>query len=525
MALLILGSPPLVIQVFPLPPLPTRGFTAFLVRRASLFYMVCLLGLVSLSLAACGQQKSTAQVTGLPDFSALVASNNASVVNITAIAPLTAISDAETDSNSEADLLPEQPNAGEDLLNQFLNKLFEFYDAPPPSSEGDDADAPATMAPEEPETQNGSGFILSQDGYILTNQHVIDGAAQIFVRLADGRELKARVTGSDQTGDIALLKIDADHLKPVVIGNSDAVKPGQWAVAIGSPFGFDHSVTAGVISAKGRALPGDDDQRYVPFLQTDVAINPGSSGGPLFNTQGQVIGINAQILTETGGYNGMSFAIPINYAMQVVEQLKKGGTVARGFLGVQIQSLDRLMAQAMGMDRPQGALVTGFVAGSPAALSALQPGDVITSANGQRIEDSTDLPLIIGVLPPGAAVKLTVLTQGKSHAVDVVLGALPQSSPSLIESMKSHDLIVDNYGLLLTETDGQVRIKAIEPNGPAAAAGLQTQDVILTMNRVSLHSLADAEAAFKQAKQDQPNAILIQRGDAQHFVALSLHSD
>jgi serine protease Do len=502
--------------------LPSSALPAFFPELRVLPRLSVLLALVfALNLTACSDQKSTAQVTGLPDFSALVAANNDSVVNITAITPLAAMPDA--------DAAERPPSARGDLLNQFFNQFFGFNGAAPSAPNGTGADAPSDNDSDngsvQPDTNNGSGFILSQDGYILTNQHVIDGATTVFVRLADGRELKAQVKGSDQAGDIALLKIDADHLKPVVIGNSDGVKPGQWAVAIGSPFGFDHSVTAGVVSAKGRALPGDADQRYVPFLQTDVAINPGSSGGPLFNTQGQVIGINAQILTESGGYNGLSFAIPINYAMQVAEQLKKSGVVERGFLGVQIQSLDRSMAQAMGMDRPQGALITGFVAGSPAAQSDLQPGDVITAANGHLIVESSDLPQTIGVLPPGAQVKLTVLTQGKPHTVDVQLGVLPKYTPTQIQPMKSHDLIVDNYGLLLTDEAGQIRIKAVEPQGPADAAGLKAQDILLSLNRQPLNSLAAAETAFKDAEKDKPNAVLIRRGNTQHFLALSLQPD
>ncbi len=504
-----------MIHRFLISALPVLSPTALKRLRALPFFTLLLAFVFTLNLTACGNQKSTAEVTGLPDFSALVAANNDSVVNITAIPPLAAMPDAAATESP--------PSARDDLLNQFFNQFFGFNGAAPSSPEGGDSSADSGSG--EPDTNNGSGFILSSDGYILTNQHVIDGATTVFVRLADGRELKAEVKGSDKAGDIALLKINADHLKPVLIGNSDKVKPGQWAVAIGSPFGFDHSVTAGVVSAKGRALPGDADQRYVPFLQTDVAINPGSSGGPLFNTQGQVIGINAQILTESGGYNGLSFAIPINYAMQVAEQLKKSGVVERGFLGVQIQSLDRSMAQAMGMDRPRGALITGFVGGSPAAQSDLQPGDIITAANGHLIMESSDLPQTIGVLPPGAQVKLSVLTQGKPHTVDVQLGVLSKNTPSQIQPMKSHDLIVDNYGLLLTDEAGQIRIKAVEPQGPADAAGLKAQDIVLSLNRQPLNSLAAAETAFKNAEKDKPNAVLIRRGNTQHFLALSLQPD
>ncbi|MDA3877549.1 MAG: Do family serine endopeptidase [Halothiobacillus sp.] len=463
-------------------------------------------------LTGCNDQASTAQVHGLPDFSGLVAANNDSVVNVRAIVPLSAISD-----NGDG---VKTPSANDKHLDEFFRQFFGFNGQTPPSG-----DAPNAAPPAKPESSSGSGFILSSDGYILTNEHVVDGASEVFVRLLDGREFRAKVQGSDLAGDIALLKIDAKDLHPVKLGNSDEVKPGQWAVAIGSPFGFDHSVTAGVISAKGRSLPGEAGQRYVPFLQTDVAINPGSSGGPLFNVNGEVVGINSQIFTESGGYNGLSFAIPINYAMQVVDQLKRFGKVERGFLGVQIQSVDRAMASALGLDRPTGALITGFIAASPAEKSDLQPGDVILSANGEPITESSDLPQVIGILAPDTEVKLRVLTQGKQHTVVVRLGTLPSHAPAQIQSMKSHDLIINDYGLLLTEESHQIRIKAVEPNGPAAKAGLSAQDILLTFNQHPLDSLEAAQQAFNTAKKDEPNAVLIRRGDQQHFLSLSTQPD
>ncbi|ANJ68300.1 hypothetical protein A9404_05350 [Halothiobacillus diazotrophicus] len=473
--------------------------------------LVPLTGLV----VGCNEQAPTAQVRGLPDFSALVAANNDSVVNVRAIVPLPAMSD---DAQSD-----KAPSKDDKNLDEFFRQFFGFNGQTPPADGGSGQTAPP--APPKPESSSGSGFVLSSDGYILTNEHVVDGASEVFVRLLDGREFRAKVRGIDVPGDIALLKIDAKGLRPVKLGNSDLVKPGQWAVAIGSPFGFDHSVTAGVISAKGRSLPDEADQRYVPFLQTDVAINPGSSGGPLFNVNGAVVGINSQIFTESGGYNGLSFAIPINYAMQVVDQLKRFGKVERGFLGVQIQSVDRAMASALGLDRPTGALITGFIAASPAEKSDLQPGDVILSANGEPITESSDLPQVIGVLPPDSDVKLRVLTQGKQHTVVVRLGTLPTDAPAQVQSMKSHDLIINDYGLLLTEEAHQIRIKAVAPNGPAAKAGLSAQDILLTFNQRPLDSLAAAEAAFNAARKDAPNAVLIRRGDQQHFLALSAQPD
>lgn len=473
------------------------------VRR--LFWFAVVLT-VAAQLSACGDQKSQAQVTGLPDFSALVAANNASVVNVSTIIPLAAIPDTQAGNDSK--------------LNEFFQHFFGFNGSVPGGST-----PPESSPPTAPESSSGSGFVLSRNGEIVTNEHVIDGASQIYVRLADGREFSARVLGSDKAGDIALLKIDARDLRPVRIGNSDQVRPGQWAVAIGSPFGFDHSVTAGVVSAKGRSLPGEDNQGYVPYLQTDVAINPGSSGGPLFNVKGEVIGINAQILTESGGYNGLSFSIPINYALQVVDQLKQRGKVSRGFLGVQIQSLNREMAQAMGLDRAKGALITGFVSGSPAEQSALQPGDIIISANGHPIAESADLPQTIGVLPPGSNVRLEVLTNGKLHTVSIRLAGLPQHAMSTVQPMKFHDLIVEDYGLLLTDDGGTIRVKAVEPDSPAAKAGLLAQDILLRLNQSALNSLNAAQRAFESAHKDKPNAVLIRRKDQQQYVALSLQAD
>lgn len=468
---------------------------------------------LSLTLVGCGDQHAGA-VTGLPDFSGLVKANNASVVNVTAILPLAALPDSPSGAPRSNQKMPDEHSP----LEQFFQQFFGF-------NGGGSATPTPPEAPAEPENNSGSGFIIDSSGDILTNAHVIEGATQIFVRLADGREFKARVVGRDEGGDIALLNIEAKDLKPVRLGNSDQVLPGQWAVAIGSPFGFDHSVTAGVISAVGRALPDEADQRYVPFLQTDVAINPGSSGGPLFNVQGQVIGINSQIFTESGGYDGLSFAIPINYALGIVKQLKTQGSVSRGFLGVQVQSLTREMAAAMGINRVYGALVTGFVSGSPAEKSELQPGDIITAVNGQPIHESADLPQRVGLLLPGTVVKLTVFNQGKTQTVRVTLGHLPKVESPLIQSMKSDDLIVDNYGLLLTESNQEVRVKAVEPEGPAARAGLAVQDVLLSLNRQPIDSLNAAQSAFLAAHADIPNAVLIRRGSEQHFVALSLRAD
>ena len=452
--------------------------------------------LVLLSLAGCSADKPTGAVTGLPDFSGLVSANNASVVNINAIKELPALPRAK-DERSMGDL---------------LKKFFGQQGTP-------------KQAPQQPERMSGSGFIISDDGYVLTNEHVIDRAAAIYVRLTDGRVFKAKVIGSDSRGDIALLKIDAAHLKPVALGDSDRVRPGQWAVAIGSPFGFDHSVTAGIISAKGRSLPSENNETYVPFIQTDVAINPGNSGGPLFDVHGRVIGINAQIFTESGGYNGLSFAIPINYAMQVVEQLKTSGSVQRGFLGVRIQPVSRGLAEALGLDRPAGALIAGFVSGSPAEKADLQVGDVILAVNERPIKESDDLPQIIGLLAPGSKVMLKVLRDGKTRQVNLRLATLPEHLAGLGQTMKSEDLVLDAYGLLLTQSkDRHVAIKAVQPGSVAAAADLKPGDVLVSINRQAINTLKQVSALIKANPKGAPLLLLLRRDGQQHYLTLESHS-
>src|SRR5690554_2077129 len=269
----------------------------------------------------------------------------------------------------------------------------------------------------------GSGFIISADGYILTNNHVIEGADQILVRLADRSELVAELVGSDPRSDVALLKVDGKDLPTLKIGKSNNLKVGEWVLAIGSPFGFDHSVTAGIVSAKGRSLPNES---YVPFIQTDVAINPGNSGGPLFNLQGEVVGINSQIFTRSGGFMGLSFAIPMEVAMDVVQQLKTSGKVERGWLGVVIQEVNKELAESFKLDKPSGALVAQVMADSPAAAGGLQVGDVIVASNGSPVAMSADLPHLIGAMKPGEVATLQIVRDGKRRTLKVKVGAAPE---------------------------------------------------------------------------------------------------
>ena len=422
-------------------------------------------------LAGCADpedQPPRKQVTGLPDFTTLVEVNAPSVVNVTGVRSLPSLSGA-----------PDEANA-----HDWLKGLF-----------GEENDRlPGPLLPQE---NDGSGFILSEDGYIATNAHVIDGASKVFVRLADSRELAAEVVGVDPIGDIALLKVEAKGLPPVSLGDSDAVRPGQWALAIGSPYGFDQTVTAGIISGLGRHLPSQTTQPYVPFIQSDVAINPGNSGGPLFNTSGQVIGINAQIFTESGAFNGISFAIPINYVVDVIRQIKQTGQVSRGFLGVEVRAVDRQLADRLGMERARGAEVVGTIEGSPAHRSSLARGDVILAVDGVAIGDGADLTGVLGGLMPGSTATLDVRSGAQDRRIEVVLARLPDTvnaPPATLEMPQEPKLVViDSLGMILRPLEeGGVRIGELDPKGPAQLAGLMSGDRVISIDRQPVEGLPQA---------------------------------
>ena len=341
-------------------------------------------------------------VSGLPDFTALVERVAPAVVNVEA--RLGASSQNADDEGGNDDGMP-------DIFRRFFGPGMPMPQRPGPQQGPQQGPRGVAL---------GSGFIISPDGYVLTNAHVVEGADQVTVKLSDRRDYKARVVGTDPQSDVALLKIDAHDLPSVALGDSSTLKPGQWVVAIGSPFGLDHSVTAGVVSAVGRSNPYAD-QRYVPFIQTDVAINRGNSGGPLLNTSGQVVGINSQIFSNSGGYMGVSFAIPIDTAMSAVKQLKATGKVERGQLGVTVQGISAEAAKGLGMNDTRGALVNGVLDGSPAARAGIVSGDVIRRFDGQTIEDASDLPPLVGALAPGAKADVTVLRNGRELNLPVTL--------------------------------------------------------------------------------------------------------
>jgi len=368
----------------------------------------------------------------------------------------------------------------------------------------------------------GSGFIVSPDGYILTNAHVVDHADEVMVRLTDRREYKAKVVGADKQSDVALIKIDGKNLPTVKIGDSRAAKVGEWVVAIGSPYGFDNSVTAGIVSAKSRSLP---DSAYTPFIQTDVAVNPGNSGGPLFNLAGEVIGINSQIYSRTGGYQGLSFAIPIEVAMKVKDQLAKTGHVTRGRLGVTVQEVNATLADSFGLDRPRGALVSSVDAASPAEEGGIQVGDIITRYDGNLIERSSDLPALVADKGPNATASVEVWRKGGAKTLSVATGVAKEER---VASNEQGAATGGRLGLAVrpltreekSENNGHGGLLVEEVSGAAQRAGVQPGDLVLAMNGTPVQSVEQLRE--QAAKSGKHVALLVQRNDRQLFVPIEL---
>ena len=449
---------------------------------------------------------------GLPDFGDLVEQVGPAVVNISVV--------------------QRQQQQASNGQNPFANDPFyDFlrrFGVPMPGMPGQPGMGPRARQ------GIGSGFIVSQDGYVLTNAHVVAGEeddggdaalSEVTVTLIDKREFKATVVGIDRRTDVALLKIDATKLPSVRIGKADDARVGEWVVAMGSPFGFDNTVTAGIISAKARRLP---DETYVPFIQTDVAINPGNSGGPLFNLAGEVIGINSQIYSRSGGFMGISFAIPIDVAMNIKDQLVTHGRVQRGRLGIAIQGVDKDLAQSFGLPDARGALVASVEPGSAAEKAGLQPGDVVLGVDGKQIGESADLPRVIGEKRPGTRIRMEVWRDGRSRDVVATLDELTAdtlastSAPSQVESLNA-DLGLSARALTEQEAS-QLRLRGglvVEGvDGPAARAGIQRGDVILALNNQPVTSVAEFRSLLKSA--GKRFALLIQRGEARIFVPLRL---
>ncbi len=404
----------------------------------------------------------------------------------------------------------------EEDMQEFFRKFF------PPGGPG----RQGGPMQEIPARGAGSGFIVSSDGYILTNAHVVKGADEVVVKLIDKRKFTAKVVGTDERTDVAVLKIVAGDLPTVKLGDPTRLRVGEAVAAIGSPFGFENSVTAGIVSAKGRSLPSEN---YVPYIQTDVPINPGNSGGPLFNMRGEVVGINSQIYSRSGGYQGVSFAIPIDVAMEVAGQLKLGGKVTRGWLGVVIQEVSADLAESFGLDRPRGALVAQVQPDTPAARAGLQPADVILSFDGKVVENSGDLPRMVGMSRPGARTPLTVWRKGKTLPLTVVLGELPVETAQAEGGSRAYS----RGGLALAELDAEQRraldldhgLRVEESTGDAARAGIRAGDVILAVNNARVSSVEDFRKAIAGVPKGKSAAILVRRGDGSLYIPLKISGD
>ncbi|QMT32078.1 Do family serine endopeptidase [Alysiella filiformis] len=432
----------------------------------------------------------------LPDFAQLVSQEGSTVVNIQAV------NEKNPRSNADNDLPNDDP-------------FFEFFKRIVPN-------APDVPEYGEDNGDNfGSGVIISADGYILTNAHVIKGFNKTKVTLNDKREYAAKIIGTDDKTDIALLKIDASDLQFAKIGNPSELKSGEWVAAIGAPFGFDNSVTAGIVSAKNRSLPNES---YTPFIQTDVAINPGNSGGPLFNLAGQVVGINSQIYSRSGGFMGISFAIPIDVAMNVADQLKSTGKVQRGQLGVIIQEVSFDLAKSFGLDKPTGALISKVNSGSPAEKSGLQVGDIIRGVNGEEVRSSNDLPLKIGSSAPGKTITLNIWRKGQKMDVEVTLGAQSDGSNIVKDEQNTQTITGEgvfespNTGLVLASGGDYLVVQ--NATGIAASAGLRRGDIIREVAGMPVRDQTSFTEALGKGGKHIP--ILVQRGSNTIFMALVL---
>ncbi len=451
----------------------------------------------------------SASAQELPDFTVLVEEAAPGVVNI---------STTRTVQSREA---PFQGFGGQELPEIFRHFFGDRFPAPP-----------GGQAPGRPEERQslGSGFIISDEGYILTNAHVVDGADEILVRLNDRRELQAELVGSDERTDVALLKVDAEDLPPLKLGDSDTLRVGEWVAAIGSPFGFDYSVTAGIISAIDRTLPRD---AYVPFIQTDVAINPGNSGGPLFNLDGEVIGINSQIFTRSGGFMGLSFAIPINVAMDVADQLRDDGQVRRGWLGVMIQPVSRDLAESFGMESPSGALIADLDPEGPAARDGLQAGDVILEVDGSRVHDSSTLPRLIGRTAPGSEVALELMRDGERRQLTITVGDWPdaeRATASRPQESRQARLGISVGELERAEREqigieGGVRVREVDPSGAAAAAGIRPGDILVSIDHQAVNDSDQLVEMVGELPSDRAVPVRLFRDGRSMFVALRLSAE
>jgi serine protease Do len=449
----------------------------------------------------------TVHASTLPNFVGLVQDQGKAVVNISTKQKTESLPSGHGDLQ-----IPEIPE--DSPFHEFFEKFF----------------GQIPQVPDQPRVRSlGSGFIISADGYVLTSAHVVENADEIVVRMTDRREMLAKVIGTDKRSDVALLKVDAMDLPYLKPGNPDDLKVGEWVLAIGSPFGFENTATAGIISAKGRSLPNEN---YIPFIQSDVAINPGNSGGPLFNMAGEVVGINAQIYSRSGGYMGLAFSVPIDLAMQVADQLRAGGKVKRGWLGVTIQDVNRELAEALDMEKPFGALVSSILPDSPASTSDLRIQDVIIEYNGKPVRHSSDLPFFVGRTKVGSDANIKVMRGGKIRTVKVTIGQLPDSDLASLDVEESHpektnaallgmnvrDLTKQEKKKL--ELDSGILVLAVDAGSVAATAGIIKGDVILMLNKENIKDVKGFKNIVSTLKKGKSAAILVRRGKGSQFLVL-----
>lgn len=458
-----------------------------------------------------------ASIAGLPDFTELVEKTGPAVVNIRTTEKVKAV--------------PSVPGNDEQEMQEFFRRYFGIP-IPPRSQQPDRAPRGRKQGPQQQDEEVprgvGSGFILSADGYVMTNAHVVDGADDVYVKLTDKREFKAKIIGVDARTDVALVKIEGNNLPRLTMGDSNKIKVGEWVIAIGSPFDLDNTVTAGIISAKAR-----DTGDYLPLIQTDVAVNPGNSGGPLINMRGEVIGINSQIYSRSGGYMGISFAIPIDEAIRVSEQLKASGKVTRGRIGIQIGDVTKDVAESLGLSKAQGALVQRVEPGGPAEKGGLEAGDIILKYNGISIERSSDLPRLVGSTKPGTRSVLSVWRKGVSREMSLTIAEMEQEKVAKKEDKKPKAEVPPNaLGLVvadLTEAqkkelkiDGGVLIDSVD--GSASRVGLRPGDVILRLNNVDVKDVRQFNALVTKLDPKKMAVLLVRRGDSSQFVPIRPNS-
>lgn len=472
---------------------------------------------VSPPLAAAQAQAPAANpllVQGLPDFSPLVDAVGPSVVNIRTMEKVT----------RQGVEFQGFPGMDPDMLEFFRRFGLPVPSMPPQQRPGPQGNEGGDDGESQP-SGVGSGFILSSDGYIMTNAHVVEGASEVMVTLADKREFKAKIVGADKRTDVAVVKIDAKGLPAVKIGDVNRLKVGEWVMAIGSPFGLENTVTAGIVSAKQR-----DTGDYLPFIQTDVAINPGNSGGPLINMRGEVVGINSQIYSRSGGFMGISFAIPMDEAIRVSDQLRATGKVSRGRIGVQIGPVDKEVAESIGLGSATGVLVSAVEPDSPAAKAGLQAGDVIVQFNGTKIDKVSDLPRLVGNTKPGSKASLTIFRRGKQQQLAITVADVPADESQIAQAPEASGATANakTLGLRVTDlTAAQKKalgvrggVQVAEASGPAARAGMRPGDVVLAIANTEVASVKDFEAALAKADQSKPVNVLVRRDEWAQYLLI-----